>query len=79
MPKGAYTFLTIKDLMRRLGEECKRTGQTPPSRPTLYRMEKQGIWRPTSYGANGWRKFTKEDLEIAVRAISKESLVDYSL
>lgn len=78
MPKGTFSYFTLKDLMLRLQEECEKSGRTSPSRPTLYNMEKRGIWKATSYGSNGWRKFTKEGLEKAVKAISTDILIDYS-
>jgi len=78
MPKGTFPFYTLKDLMLRLQEACEKSGRTPPSRPTLYRMEKRDVWEATSYGPNGWRKFSKEGLEKAVRAISADILIGYS-
>lgn len=77
MSKGVYSYLTLRNLMARLEEECNKVGRTPPSRPTLYRLEDRKVWRATSVGANRWRKFSREDLEIAVEAILKDCLIEY--
>lgn len=79
MPKGIFPFRTLKDLMEGLENEFEKYNkQNPdkrplqaPSRPTLYRYEEEGVWKPTQTGANGWRKFNDEDLEQAIQNILK--------
>lgn len=59
---------------------------TPPSRPTLYHIEDSEanrksnevdgkniplIWKASSCGANGWRRFNTKDLDTAIEAICK--------
>jgi len=72
MPKGMFPFLTVKDLQNRLSLYFEKVGRKAPSRPTLYRLEEKGVWKPTKSGANNWRIFNDADLEVAVQSILKE-------
>lgn len=72
MPKGIFPFLTVKDLQNRLIPYFEKVGRKAPSRPTLYRLEGRGIWKPTKSGANNWRIFNDIDLDKAVDSVLKE-------
>ena len=72
MPKGMFPFLTVKDLQQRLVPYFDKVGRKAPSRPTLYRLEEKGVWKPTKEGANHWRIFNDTDIEVAVQSILKE-------
>jgi len=80
MAKGQFPFLTMKDLMIRLKVEWDKKREAgeigeenkAPTRPTLYRMEKRGVWKPLRISSGGWRAFDSATLEEAIQNILKD-------